>query len=66
MVIFILLGMLTVLAIFIVWLINKVFSKVEHPPKLRFVPTFVVAFVPAIIGSLLATIPIILYLYIMN
>lgn len=64
LVLFIGLGLVTVIGILVIWLFNKFISRIENPPKLRLNQTFIVAFIPPIIGSLIATIPVVFYLYV--
>ena len=52
--------------IVIFWLFNKMISRIQHPPFLKMKDTIRVAFVPALIGSVLGTVPYIIAINFIN
>jgi hypothetical protein len=59
---FIAIGIGTVLAMMIIWTMNKLLTRIKYPPKLRVYSTLWTAVVPSFIGCMLATGPVLLLL----
>ncbi|CAD8201131.1 unnamed protein product [Paramecium pentaurelia] len=66
LVLYLVIGILINIGIFVIWVINKSISIIPDPPKLRIYQTFIVAFLPPITGVIRATIPIIIYVLILD
>lgn len=54
---FCLIALATIMVITLFWFFNKLISRIENPPLLRFKQTFMIVIMPTIIGVCLGTVP---------
>lgn len=64
--IFLAIGLGTTLAVVLIWTLNRGITRIKYPPKLRIKQTIIKAFVPPVMGTIMATLPVLLMIIIIK